>query len=423
MKNSRLERIRKVRSFNDIVSILKDIAKDVRNNTQEVEQLSTVLSSSSKSAATELKSIKINHRAEGVKPLKVNIKAKPDPSSVKVGGVRLTKFVAPSIDALMKHSDTVASLHENRVELDAVEATLRHSFSTSPNKRQALNSIKALRADIQLSLDKAFAALNKIATKHMPTEMTEFKDTLVDFLIDNLDAKEYSGLKQLVYATIDKSKNVTFSVYVQLDNLTTHSGYTFESFYVILTGVVDQGKIYYHLNTLPDFRPPGKYPIGAAVENATELLVRLKLLLSHNHIVSDLDKKPMPLDTQEARRKGFNKIANVADATVKNDTLTVTLAAGKSSDTIIENVVTNVLPLLNRAVGNTSRKNSVITYKKAKRAGKTVIDFILVPNIPQGEGVKKLTINLSVLGQIKSALDLDDSEVDAIKNALKEVQL
>lgn len=406
--SKRLELLRKARSLNDVLSVLKDLTKEIAINTKNVDTLSESLS-----ATKGTGSIKIDMRlSDGpvtrskIKPVTVDL-TKRTPS----GGVKLIKFAVPSLDQLMKHSSTVARLYDNLKELDAIEASLRQAFASTLASKAALRNIAALRVDVKSSLDKTFATLNRIAKKHMPTEMSEFKDALVGLVLDNVSASSYDNLNQLVYASIDDNSNPSFSLYVQLENLTNSAGFTFQSFYIILTGIVHNNVLTYYLNTLPDFKTPGNYPIGKQVKDVNELSQRLKLLLAHNNIVAEFDVRPMPITTKEAKVKGFSKIKNVKDVTVSKDKLTVTIVPTTTVnvEAVRLAVIKDVIALLKSVIGLRSR--STVVYKVLT---KSKIEFSLIP-----KGEKVSTPSVQKLEELQRALDLSDEEVDTIRTALK----
>lgn len=412
MSSNRLEKIRKSRSVNDLIDIINEIAKEVRSGKKAVEKLTISISAKNEDE------IKIDHSGKK-SPEKMKITQKT-PSEDTLG-VKLTKFVVPPKDVLVKHNSTIQSMYENASELDAAEALLQQTFAGVKNQPAALRALRALKEEVDSSLNRAFSALNKLANKHLPTEMEQLSDSLISYLIDHLDKKSYDNMTKMVYVAPDESNNILFSIYIGIEGLKNGSGFVFDEFYVILTGLVDKkGYIRYFLNTLPDFKVPGKYPVGKEITTEKDMIQRFKFLLAHNDLVSDFERKPMPLTTDQAKTKGLTNIPNVSDAYVEDDALYVVIKKGKDSDRVIKSVVLSVMPLLNLLVGNARRSKSVIKYKPLARKGTTVLQFILTPQLATGDD-QDLSLNLQKLKELKSLLDLSDKEVEAIKHALKNI--
>ena len=256
--SARMEKLRKVRSFNDVLAILKDIAKEVIAGKEAVSELKTSLSAGT-NPVTE---ITIDHTgsARPTTPRKVTVGPKvPNPGSLT--GLKLTKFVAPPIAVVRKHYSVISALHDNANELEAIEALITQAFASAKNQKQTLVAIKALRKEVESSLQKAFTALDSIAQKHLPTEMENLGDALVSYIIDSLNPRSYDNLEKEVYVALDEAKNIVFSMYISLKGLKNRTGFVFDEYYIILTGVINnKSVIHYYLNAIPEFKVPGKYP-------------------------------------------------------------------------------------------------------------------------------------------------------------------
>lgn len=409
---ARLERLRKARSINDVLAIMKEIASEVKTGNKVISSLLTSLSATKRPSAADLQEIVIDHGG-AAKPTRVKVGSK-SPTMSKLG-VKLEKFVAPPMDMVKKHYTVISDLHDNATELEAAEALVRQTFAKAKNQKPVLAALKALRAEVDGNLQKAFAALDVIAAKHLPTEMENLGDALVSFMIDHLNPKSYTNMNKEVYVSPDAEGNIVFSLYVAIHDLKNKSGFVFEEYYAILTGVVNsKGVINYFLNTLPEFKVPGKYPIGKEVGTTTEMLSRISILFAHNEIMSDLERKPMALDTQRAKTGGFITIPNVDDTYVLDDALYVIITKGKESPKTINAIVVKVIPLLNQLTGNTRRDKGAISYRPVQRKGHTVLQFIITPSVKNAEH----TLNVARLKEVQDLLDLSDKEVHAIKTIL-----
>lgn len=403
-----IERLRKTRSINDVVGVVRQIAQEVRAG-------SRLLSTSATRKPVDSGEIEIDHttRTSVKPPVRVPVRS-PAATDASLG-VKLTKFVAPDPAAVKKHSDIIERLHENAQELESAEALVRQAFAKAKNQKQVLSAIHALQEEVNASLAKAFTALDAIANKHLPEEMETLGDSLVAYIIDHINPKYYSNIHKEVYATFDGPTTV-FSMYVVINELQASTGFVYDEFYVILTGTVTQGGVInYYLNTMPDFKIPGHFPIGKEVKNTTELTLRVSTLIAHNDIASDLERKPMPLDTKRAKSGGMAGIRYVEDVYVLDDSLFIVVEKGRETRKNLVDIQSQVVPLLNQLTKNSRGTKGSVQMKTQVREGKTVMQYIFTPS---GDH-KTHTLNLDRLNDVQDMLDLSPAEVHALKEILK----
>lgn len=405
--------IRKARSVNDLTSILQEISKEVKQSVLLVGDLVQVLASTSGRNIEEQDEIKIN-KVQPTPSQRINTKSTPTLSSL---GVKLEKFVVPPLEKIKDSVGIVQNLYDNASELDAVEALLAQSFEGSKNQASALLAVRALRDEVNTTINKALTSLSKIADKHVPSEMKVLITRLIGFVLDTVEPKSYSEITELVYVSTGKDQ-LWFSLYLCLHDLKDDKGFTYSEFYVVLTGVVKGGNITYFLNTLPDFKVPGKYELGKEVPNEKAALQRIKFLLGANDILSDAERRPMPVTKEQLSGKGIAKIPYVSSADVKDDTIIVHLKPNIPPSKF-NSIVTQIIPLLKSVVGITSRSKSIFKWKIVKSAGgRTSLQFILAPDL-RADDKATLSMNLTKLRELQSALDLTPEELGAIKKALK----
>lgn len=405
LKLGRLDKIRKARSVNDILDILKDIAVDLKLEKSNISNLE-------ESIAAEEDEIRIDHT--GTKP---KVSTRPKPSSSDLFQVKLKFFKVPPKKTLETNLKSLSKLYENSLELDAAEALILQSFKGSKNQAKALAGVKALKKEVTSIINRALQAVNKIASEHIPSEMEILGNKLLSDLLELVDKKSYKHMERGIYVATVKSE-IHFSLYISIRGLKTSTGFVFDEYYVILTGAVDsKGNIKYYLNALPDYKTPGTYPLGELVSSEQEMLTRLQLLLATNDVSSIHDVLPMPLTPDRVRTSGLAQITGVDTAVVTKNKLVVKLKK-TAGPTVVNNVLVKVLPLLNLLVGNSNRKKSVIQYESKPVRGVPTITFILTP-VTKEEQTSKYTINAQKLDDIQEALGLTEEDVSAIKQALK----
>lgn len=461
-KNSvRMEKLRKSRSLNDVVSIVREVAKDIMRQKKVVSKMQAVAASapgarvSTSATVKQPKAIRIG--MDGIGPQKQlkeivtqtpsqrkekeagKVKFKRKPLS---GGFKPAKYVAPSIDTAEKMQnkvDIIHDLHENLIELDASQEKMKQQFGKAKNLKVAMAGITALKNELEETLGKAYDLLETIAKKHIPQELEAMNLVLADFLQENIPQTKYDELREEVYVTMKaadddnpgivkkgpkkikidiKNADFAFHCYTIINNLKNSDGYEFEEYCIVLTGLVDRhGMMHYFLNALPDFKSPGKFNIGQEVTDEHEMMTRITLLLAHNDLVTEMERKPMPLSTKTAKEKGFHSIEGVESIHVVDDTLRVTIKRGEATPSKIDVIKMEVRALLKAVIGK--RSNSKVLPRKVKAAnGQIVLAFSLIPDIPDSDERRDYSINLGKLHDMQKALGLPDDVIEDVKKAM-----
>jgi len=403
---SRIDKIRKARSLNDLMAVMKDIMQDVSKSKKVVTTLETSLSADEE----------ISIDRTGVRTRERTIRVtRATPTSTTLG-VKLSKFVVPSKDVLENNSKVVQDLYANAQELDSIEALLKQTFAGAKNQPNALRALRSLKSEIDATIYKALTALNSLAKKHIPSEMKTLNTRLVSFLLDYVDPKTYTDISKIIYVA-PSGKDLHFSLYVGLSNLKDTTGYSYKEYYVVLTGIVDgSGHIRYFLNTLPDFKVPGNYMVGKEVGTEQEMLGRIKMLLTTSDILSEYERKPMPVNTRDLHLKKINQVKGVRSAVVDKDEIVLGLTSKTQNN--VNAVLTEIVPLLNRVVGLNPRSKSLFKWALKERGGKAFLHFMLVPK--QGDkGTSEFSINREKLMDLQRALELDDESIRRMVESLK----
>ncbi len=402
-KSNRMEKIRQVRSLNDLLKVIQEIREESENDGKVAQKLFSSLS-----AARKDETIVIRHSPAG-KVSKVKTSGKP--AKLNFTG-KVSSFKAPPKAEIEKHNAVLQRLYENAKELDAVESMLRQQFSGVKAQREALSGVVALKKNVDTSIQTALTALNNVATKHFPTEMQEMRDVLTGFLIDNVPENQYDDIGFLEYVALGDKNSITFSVYVEIENLKNSNGYVFDEYFIILTGVVDaKGNIAYFINALPDFKVPGKYPLGKQIASESQMEQRVSQLLAHNDIITDLERAPMPMhDDKDAHDRGFSAIKGVLSAKVADDALY--LEVGRANAQQKQAIVKETQNLLNQVMRR--KKDASVSHKAVTKEGKHYLKFILYFK----PGAAPQNLNLAKLSEMANVLDLSDAQMRKLRNAI-----
>jgi hypothetical protein len=414
--SQRLNAIRESRNVPELMRIITAIGKETKQIIQGACNGSIVVAAANdtdgkgkkKGPVTEV--ITIDHTGT------VDPNSSTDKPSATVKNFKMPNKA--SLGTLSKEFAVIQKLYNNALDLDSVESMLLHSFVGSKNQPAALKAVRALKAEIDEKVSDSFTHLASVASKHLPPEIQRFANKIKEYILENVKVKSYSEMFEEVYAIPAKQSpdDLEFCYYFTLKDLTNEHGYSFGEYNVVLTALVNPGGgVKYFINAIPDFKIPGSYPMGKQVKSGAEALLRLKLLLAHNNVVTEHEKEPMPIDTDRAKTSGLTNIPDVKDASVKDDTLILKIA--KTGPDTVNSILTKVIPLLKKVLGLGDNSKVVIQSRLIKP--KKELHIVLTPNLPNRTADKQTKLNVKKLDELRDLLDLSDVEVQAIKLALK----
>lgn len=211
--SSRIEKIRKCRSVNDITGIVAAIATDTKQIKETIRAMAATITRSGRTK------MQVSLSALTRKPIKdQTIVLERD----QKGNTNLTKkqstdgtargikdFVAPKKDLIAKHSAVYQKLHDNVSDLNSAEKHLLSTITDVPAKRTALQAIRALKSDLESQIDKAFSILTNVGEKHLPPELRADFEAMTKYVLRNLDRSTYSKTsKYIVVVPAPTLKNV-----------------------------------------------------------------------------------------------------------------------------------------------------------------------------------------------------------------------
>lgn len=431
--SKRLDQIKSARSLNDLLEVVSDIAYEYKNSAAVVKRVVAGLNTSTSAIQRRPSAKSAPAKAAPKKPARaaqvVDTQFDDDEGNITMdmrdqgkaphSGAKLSNYVPPKGSELQKHVAVINRLHDNARELSSVEAMLKQSFAGNKNLAATLKQVAALKADVIQTVGDAFEALNAIAEKHLPDALSKFIDKVEEHLVKTVPGKSYKDMERQTYVVPDpENKNgLHFCEYRTLTNFKDKSGATYDMYTFVVTGVVDpQGQIKFHVNCFPDFKRPGRYPLGAEVRDANAANKRIDMLLSHNGFVINHAKQPLPFDADRAGNIGLNTIKGVTDVAVKDDDLLVSYIPTISASAK-EKMITDILARLSLVVG-LNRAGKISNSKVFTRVDDTrkhVLKFSLSPNVDKNE----MHFSLQQLDELASALNLTDKQKTAFRFALQ----
>lgn len=496
IKNAeRMEKLRKARSLNDVISIVRTIAKDVMASKKAIKKMEAKAAADGYIKLSALAANK-GKAGEGIRfgggmfeddmpkqrskeeierdlvekglidgeerkaarnARKVNM-PRPNPLS---SGIKV-QFKKPSIDLagkVVEKVDVLHDLHENMEELEAAKQKIIQQFSRMSAVKVAVRGIEALYAQVEKDYHHALDLLHSVSKKHLPKEFDAMNQVLIDYLVEQFpddqhitreiyttikgvdDENESDGVvsKKPTKIKVDLAKvDFAFHCYITIHDLKNDAGWVFKEYCMILTGIVSRdseegfGKLRYFLTALPEFRTPGKFLIGQEVRSEEEMLQRAALLLAHNDLIVEMERKPMPLTNDDARKKGFHSIQDVDRVEIIDDTMRVIVAKGKDSRANVERIKGDVQALLH-AVVNVGKKGgrAQVLQKEnqeifevdvgkstTKKDPRTVIEFSLIPTPPDTKERRDYSVNAGKLKEMQQILGLPDDVIKEVKQAL-----
>lgn len=383
--SKRLDKIKAARNINEILDVISDIAYEFKNSSTVVNKLVASLSAT----------------------LVMDVRNKT-PKTIDID------FKPPKVTELKKHVDVVNKLYDNVVELDAAEAMVKQSFAGNKKQAAALASIRDLKRSIDDSINDAFDALGAIATKHVPSKFAKLTDAITGHLLDCLPSTAYKDIFRQLYVVPDPTEAgfFHFCEYIGIEGLKNTQGFQYAAYYVVVTGIVEKtGALKFHVNGLPDFKVPGRYPVGREVLDLNGAKRHVDMLMDHNNFVVELERRPMPIDGDRATTAGFTSLPGVDSVQVVDDALIAVLKPGLS-DAQVEKTNIEIRARLSSIVGRKS--GTLFQSKKVRNGTKEALKFILVPDIG-----KKLNISLQRLEEVSELMGLSDNQKSALRFALQ----
>ncbi len=330
--------------------------------------------------------------------------------------IALAKFSSPSVKALAEHNEVLQQDFQYSRELKyAIQLLSTGSDSEASKRNVAMRAAVQLYEAVSRRINHAMDSLDDLLQKHMPSPMQKAANSIEQHLLKAIPKDRYTD--HYNYGQVSQQgKAIVFTVYMIFNELKSDTGYVFDSYYVVLTGKVENSALTLYLNTLPEFRISGQYPIGTPISSLNNARVNALLdeFLAQHDVSVQLNRAAMPVSDAQLKGAKLTKIPGVVKAEVSDDTVRLYLTAAYSPAAKHSEVAAPVLVMLNRLINNRGRNK--FAYKSVKHNNKTALEFILLNASPGTRRLKKSDLN-----DLQEMLDLTDAQVTHIREAQRNV--
>lgn len=403
-KKDRLARLRSARSLNDIVAVVSEISANLKTKKWI-----------SASADDELT---VDFNDDHVGNLKIDPKAGDDKFVTRAPAIKLKVSDKRQIQSSV---DKLHELYDNLAELENAYSLVEHNFKGMKKQQTTLKTIKALVDEVEVAVNDCLDNLSDTAQSHLPEELEKFTQTAEKALTATLQKGSYKKITSETFADVNRSAGSTndlmFCHYITVEGLKDESGYVHRKYFFVLTAHPTKTGYKIFITSLPEFRPPNKYPEGKAVTNLADLKKRLMLLVEHNNFMTSSERVPLNVDQAGLKHAGVQSINGVADVTIDDDDIIVHMK-GQISDALVEQTAVSVMARLN-GVLKTLKNQLQIVYKPERTGRTTQIRFSVIPKAGVHRSDKPLNLTKIQLDSLVDVLNLDPVQRKALQFAIQ----
>ena len=186
-----------------------------------------------------------------------------------VDGINATK--------LKRLTEALEKTHEQNQTLKTIQALVEFTFPQQA--AELLPTLDKLSVEVNQALEKTIASINGMAIKIQPAAFGKLCRVLTKSVIHGLEGN-YDGVfnKTLLTHTPEGPLFTYMIEFVNLVNKAT--GYTYEQFFIILSGKVVGKRMTVHCSTRHGFAPPSNHDLTNSVASEEEMLEEVNRLLS-----------------------------------------------------------------------------------------------------------------------------------------------
>jgi len=384
--------VRKVRSIEEVEEMLKKIVDQVKDDDALMQRFSKLFASMETAAGS------VTIRRSG--------------KSSGVGGTQIDPIFITNLNKLKTSFDVVESLQAKLDILDNLQLQVDHLLKGEGSRVAIGKNISTARKLIEKKLDTAYNFLNTVGKKHEPEIFQTQTDEIISDITTRLYEEKVLGDHDVyVYLTTkDDDAGLTtlyFSKYLALFDLKDDTGFVYDEYYIVFTGIVSpNAELNTYCTTLSKWIVPTKFKPGHEFTNVKNGIAAVEGMLdleNFTHLVSGV---PSPLSRGE-----INLDAKlVQNVTVKGDIIHVALKPTKQLDAVVETVTKQLMAIL-------SAKSDVRVKKRLERQSTNyVIHYRLL--VPEDKEHRHKYVTTDKLALLKDRLGFDDDDIAKIVRLL-----
>jgi hypothetical protein len=334
-----------------------------------------------------------------------------------------------------KLTNTLTNLHheiqDQKEKVSALKTNALNTFKSTKYGKQVDAMLSLFDAREKELLEQELAAhqrMHDIAEQHMPDPIKSMFNKVLNPVIRGMSGMFRKAVKRYTISFIP-GPLLQFQAIIELKNLKTSKGYTFKSFWLICTCIIDERSHYhFYVDTavkqpVPNVTPVASQTRGFPFSKASD---GVKLLSTHLLVDDQIDvalPTELPKSKKEIENTKFRNV-KIKKVTVDEQERTITFITDPLSEQGIQKVVGDILADLT-AIFETGSMHEKLKYKESRlvTGGSKITVWVgnPLPRIAKGTkgdsssylaGSHKLDI-------LQHELDLSSEEVDQIRRLLR----
>lgn len=397
-------------------------ARTAREITRTLNSISAVVE--------DIKVPKANKSVSNTTPIELSDMVKDDRKGSKLrkkldSTIDLSQIDITDLKKKARVNTYVSDIHQAIAELIvAYQILSSKTFKAFKNQNEAASNLLKVIKEAKKMQQEMIKVLSINA--EAPKEHTKIATSVANYVSNKILSKEqYTKIRMRTFVA-SGTNPATYQTYIYIENLTNVDQETFAHYSVVVSTTVEltTGEAKHYITTLVDEKMPGTFPLGKQATHLAEMKKNLNSLFAYDGMLNFATRAPINKGTTILRKQSAlglkshkvrgKDVQMIDGIRVQNDRLYVRLVPGLSVQerkTAVEEVVAMAGSILRT---KNQKKNGLI-YKIIKgRQGREWVELSTVSG-----GTLKGTLTLEKVKRIAEELDLDESQIRAIKQAVK----
>lgn len=303
---------------------------------------------------------------------------------------RPSKVVIPNRKQLQESYRVALELHQKLRDVNEIASQMAIEFNDpedadmSRAARKAAEQVEVIRSRIEMALRRAADFMNQVASKNAPSAMKHITKTLSRMLSRGI---EYSSIEDGLYVYTDPNGGLVFLHLFAMSHVVDADGKHIPSLFVAVSCTTDADGINdgstFHLNTMLDFQPPGKFPLGGAFTwngsgSNKALAKRLGYLLDLDKVSNEFGRVPLKdlLSDRAVTKRDFSVENKVSSLEVSDDNLRFRFVRTVNTDDRAYGLAEIIYKELYNQILMGDRKSKIrLRMRVGKERGLYMVDF------------------------------------------------